>query len=295
MKQQFIKNTVDTFQTYIYENNRKIAADAAALTVYRPWGDSKLIDAVPMTIGSDGLLSYSLTQEENAAAAVNYKAVISYSYSGKTCYATLFYDVVNSRLSKVITDEDLFAELPQLKDSGWSVNGEAEGGSETTLVDSELKRHGDDYFTGGVLYSADRDEAREVVDFSSSTGTVTSEAFSSAIIPGERYIITRSFSKEIERAFEKIEERLLRLGRRPELVLDPYDLREAHISFSVAEACKGMARESNGFWWEMWKEYEKKAEEAFKEMSFKYDSSEDGGVSGAEEGAGTTTLRVGRR
>ncbi|MBI5492002.1 MAG: hypothetical protein HY893_03620 [Deltaproteobacteria bacterium] len=295
MKQQFIKDTVDTFQTYIYENNRKIAAGPATLTVYRPGGDSKLIDAAPMTAGSDGLLSYSLTQEENSAAAVNYRAVVSYSYNGKTCYATLFYDVVNSRLSKVITDEDIFGELPQLKDSGWSVRGEAEGGSETTLVDSELKRYEDDYFTGGLLYSMDRDEAREVADFSSSTGTITSESFSSAIIPGERYILTRSFSKEIQRAFEKIEERLMRLGRRPELVLDPYDLREVHICFSVAEACKGLARESGGFWWEMWKEYEKKAEEAFKDMNFKYDSSEDGSVSGGEEGAGTATLRMGRR
>ncbi len=292
MKQQFIKGTVDTFQTYIYENNRKIIAASADLTVYKPGSGSILIEAAPMTIGSDGLLSYTLTQDDNSFAAINYKAVVAYSYSSKTYYATLFYDVVNSKLLKVITDEDIAGELPQLKDT---VRGKAEGGSEVTLVDPELKRYEDDFFTGGLVYSADKDETREITGFTSSTGTVTAEAFSSSITAGERYILTRSFTKEIQRAFEKIEERFMRLGRRPELILDPYDLREAHIYFSVAEACKGLSKESGEFWWEMWKEYEKKAEEAFKNINFKYDSSEDGNISGAEEDAKVTTIRAGRR
>ena len=57
---------------------------------------------------------------------------------------------MRSRLGKVITDDDLTAELPQLRDSGWSVAGVAEGGSGTAIVDSELKRYCEDYFTGGL-------------------------------------------------------------------------------------------------------------------------------------------------
>ena len=44
-------------------------------------------------------------------------------------------------------------ELPQLKDNGWRVHGTADSGSTTTLIDAELKRYEDDYFTGGLAYS----------------------------------------------------------------------------------------------------------------------------------------------
>ena len=295
MKQQFLKNTPDTFQTYIYENNRKIVPSSALLTVYRPGGDAILVNGGAMAVGADGLLSYSLSASDNASIGVNYKAVVSYVYNAKTYYATLFYDVVNAKLSKVVTDEDAITELPQLKDNSWTVRGTAKSGTATTIVDPDLTRYEDGYFTGGVAYSASKDEKREITGFASSTGTVTTEAFSSTISAGEKYILARSFSREIQRAFEKIEEKLVRLGKRPELVLDPYDLREAHIYFSVAEACKGLITGNNTFWWEMWKEYEKKAEEAFAEINFKYDSSSDGYISGAESEVKLGTLGACRR
>lgn len=295
MKQQFLKNTPDTFQTYIYENNRKIVPSSALLTVYKPGGDATLVNGAAMAVGADGLLSYSLSASDNASIGVNYKAVVSYVYNAKTYYATLFYDVVNAKLSKVVTDEDAITELPQLKDNSWTVRGTAKNGTVTTIVDQDLTRYEDGYFTGGVAYSAAKDEKREITGFVSSTGTVTTEAFSSTISAGERYILSRSFSREIQRAFEKIEEKLVRLGKRPELVLDPYDLREAHIYFSVAEACKGLITGNNTFWWEMWKEYEKKAEEAFAEINFKYDSSSDGYISGAESEVKFGTLGACRR
>ncbi len=282
MKQQFLKNTADTFQTYIYENNRKIVPSSARLTVYKPGGDATLVSGAVMTVGSDGLLTYALTESDNAALGVNYKAVVTYVYNTKTYYATLFYDVVNAKLSKVVTDEDAISELPQLKDNSWTVRGTAKSGTATTIVDSGLSRYEDGYFTGGLAYSAAKDEKREITGFASATGTVTTGAFSSAIAAGEKYILSRSFSKEINRAFEKIEEKLVRLGKRPELVLDPYDLREAHIYFSVAEACKGLITGNDTFWWEMWKAYEKKADEAFAQINFKYDSSSDGYISEGE-------------
>ncbi|MDP2689429.1 MAG: hypothetical protein Q8P48_04885 [Deltaproteobacteria bacterium] len=295
MKQQFIKDTADTFRTYIYENNRKIVPASALLTAYKPGGDALVVDGAVMTVGSDGLLSYALSAADNSALGENYKAVVSYVHNSATWYVTLFYDIVNSRLSKVITDSDIVSELPQLKDNGWKVRGMAEGGSATIIVDTELKRYEDDHFTGGLAYSAAKDETREVTGFNSSTGTVTIAGFSSAVSAGERYTLTRSYSKEIQRAFEKLEERLIRLGKRPELILDPYDLREAHIGFSVAEVCKGMTTGSEDFWWEMWKDYEKKAEEAFRSINFKYDSSGDGYIASGEADADIKTIRAGRR
>lgn len=282
MRQQFLVDIADTFKTYIYEDNRKAVPSSATFTVYKPGTDTKLIDSQAMTVGSDGLLSYALTATHNDVADENYKAVIAYVLSSTTYYATLFYDVVNVKLVSVVTDEDIINELPQLKDYGWRVHGTADSGSTTTIVDAELKRYEDDYFTGGLAHSLTKDEVREITDFVSSTGTITTTAFNSAI-SADKYLLTRSFTKEIQRAFEKIEDMLSRGGKRAHLILDPYDLREVHIIQAVAEVCKGLAAASDDFWTGMWKEYDPRAYAIFKSLNFKYDVSEDGYITGAEE------------
>lgn len=295
MKQQFIKGTADSFKTYIYENNRKVVPASATITVYKPGGDAMLADGGVMAIAADGLLSYALGAFENSEAGENYKAVVTYIHGSKSWYITLFYDVVNARLTSVITDDDICAELPQLKDNGWKVRGAAASGSATIIVDPGLKRYEDDYFTGGLAYSAAKDETREVTGFASATGTVTTVDFSSPVVAGEMYTLTRSYSREIQRAFEKMEDMFVRLGKRPHLVLDPYDLREAHILLSVAEVTRGMSTGSGDFWWEMWKEYETRAALAFGSINFKYDSTGDGYIAAGEQGANFKNIRTGRR
>ncbi len=294
MKQQFRVNTAETFRTYVFENNRRVVPSSAWITIYRPASRGKLVDSAPMAIGTDGLLSYGLSAADNSETGSNYKAEITYTLGAETLYATLFYDVVRSRLVKVVTDEDLVNELPQLKDSGWRFFGAATGGSATTIVDTELTRYGDEYFTGGLATSLDKSETREVTAFVSATGTLTTTAFSSAVVAGERYSLQRSFTREIERAFEKIEERIIRLGKRPELILDPADLREVHIYYSVAEVSRGLITARDSLWWDIWKDYEARADRVFSSLRFKYDATGDGFISGAETGGRMGTARTGR-
>lgn len=293
MKQLFLKDTADTFKVYIYENNRIATPQSAQISVYRPSGTA-LINSASMTIGADGLLSYAFLASDNAETGPDYKAVIAYALNGAVVSAVFFYDVVVSRPGIVITDEDLLSELPQLKDSGWRVFGSAESGTSAAITDTELKRYADDYFVGGLAYSAGKDETRAITSFNSSTGTVTTTPFSSAITAGEKYILTRSFGREITRAFEKIEEMLVQIGRRIDLVIDPYDMRGLHIYSSVAEVCKGFISERDNLWWELWKEYEKKAVETFKKMNFKYDSSGDGFIAPSERATSAQPARTGR-
>lgn len=296
VRQRFVVNTPGTLRVCIYRNNRRIVPQSATLTVYRPESDERLIDGAVMTVEQDGVLEYSLSKDDNSTPGAGYMAVVEYVYESVTRYLTIFYDVVRSRPAKVITDEDVVDELPQLKEKGWRIRGRAEGGSTTTIVDSDLRRYPEDYFTGGLAHSVDKDETREIVDFDPSTGTVTTQAFSSAITT-DNYILVRSFSREIQRAFEKVEDGLRRLGRRPELVLDPHDLREVHIYFAVSEVCKGLVADERGVWWEMWKEYERKAQECLRTMVLKYDANNDGYINIGEgrERIKTPTMRTGRR
>lgn len=293
MKQQFIKGASDTFKTYFYENNRRLTPSSARITIYKPASTDKLVDDAAMGVGTDGCVSLTLTAAQNGALGCDYKALISCVHDSLTLFATVFYDVVNSRLGAIITDEEIAAELPQLSYNGWRVRGAAEAGTTTSLVDSELKRYEDDYFTGGLAASLDKDEIREITGFISATGTVSTTAFSTAIAT-DRYILTRSYSKEIQRAFEKMEDALARSGNRAHLVLDSHDLRETHIYYSVAEVCKGLSARHDDIWWALWKEYEKKAEESFISLNFKYDKTADGYISTGESDAQTGVARTAR-
>ena len=285
MKQQFLVDIAGTFKAYIYQDNRKIVPTSATLTVDLPGSSTDLITAQAMGVAADGLLSYALTTTHNDLADANYKATIAYVFGGSTFYEVLFYDVVNAILSKVIVDDDILAELPSLRGLGWKVHGTADSGSTTTLVDAELKGrqdYPDDHFTGGTVESITQAEVRDITDFVALTGTLTTVAFSSAIST-DKYIITRSYSREIQRAFEKIEQWVINLGRRPDLIIDPYDLRETHIYQTVAEICKGLITVNEELYWGLWKDYEKLALNSFKSVPYKYDESEDGIISENEE------------
>lgn len=294
MKQRFICDTSDVFKTNVYESGQKVNVREARLTVYRPRTNSKLIDSEPMTLDADGRLTFTLSAEHNSFADINYRAVISYVYNGAPGLVSVFYDVVRSRPAMVITDEDIAGELPQLQDNGWKVRGHATGGTDSSIIDAELKRFDSGYFTGASVYSLMKDETRQVTGFDRFSGTVFINAFSTPVASGEGYVLTRSYSKEIIRAFEKLEEKIVRLGKRPDLIADPYELRATHIYGTVAEVCKGLAKERGGLWWELWKHYEKKADDEFNGLCLKYFVVGSTRISRAEEGFRLSSIATGR-
>lgn len=301
MRMTFLKDTAGVFKAYIYANNRKVVPSSATITIYQPSVTTKMVDAAAMTIGADGLLSYTLSAGNNtriagASAVYNsHRVVVNYVYNGETLSIEYFYDVVNAKLTNLLTDADVVAELPQLKDNGYKITGTAKSGTVTTIVDSDIIRYPDSYFTGGLAYSIAQDLTREITGFVSSTGTVTTTAFPVAIAT-DKYILSRSYTVEILRAFEKVEDLLIRMGKRPYLILDPADLKEVHLCYSVSEICKGMATasDSNNFWWQMWKDYEAKAYAIFKSINFKYDEFDDGVILPNEDNKRFKSLTTGR-
>lgn len=293
MKQQFLTDAVGTLKTYIYKDNQLIVPTAAIITIYKPGSSTELVTAQAMTVAGDGLLSYALTADHNDIVDENYKVVITYTFSSLDNDYFMFYDVVRSLLYITITDDDVINELPTIRDKGFKVLGTAESGSSTTLVDTELTRYEDDYFTGGIAYSTTLNEKRKITNFVGATGTCTTEAFSTAIAT-DKYVLTRSYTKEILRAFEIIEDLLVRAGKRPHLILDSYDLREIHINYAVAAICKSFASESDTLWWELWKEYKTQAYAMFKTLKLKYDDNDDGVITEAEENKKMNTRSTGR-
>jgi hypothetical protein len=294
MKQQFLKDGIGTIKVYAFKDNLPIVPSSAIITIYKPGTTIEFINSQPMTIASDGLLSYNLTAEDNKTLDDHYKVVITYTFEGEDYPRILFYDVVNSLLYIVISDEDLINEMPSIAKKGWKTTGQATSGSSTTIVDEELTKFENDYFTGGTAYSVEKDESRIITDFAKSTGTLTTEAFGSAIAT-DKYVLTRSFTKEIQRAFEKIEDLLVRAGKRPQLVMDSFEIREVHIYLAVSEVCKGLAGDTDSLWYEWYKEYQKTGLAIFKALNLKYDDNEDGTISPVEETKKFSRKLIGRR
>jgi len=69
-----------------------------------------------------------------------------------------------------------------------------------------------------------------------------------------------------------------------------------HIAMAVAEVCKGLVANSESMWDDFKKDYEIKAQSLFKNLSLKYDESEDGIISSdEEEDVVVAPLTAGRR
>lgn len=292
-RQKFIVDTASTFQTYIYEDGLKIVPTSATITVNKPNSEDDLITAQAMTVGGDGLLSYALTSGNNDTLDKNYQAVISYVVDAVTFEAVVYYDVVNHKLQYVITDDDLMKELPQISEQGYREYGTATSGSATTIVDLELQRFADNYFNGGLAVDLDNEEKREITNFVSSTGTVTTTTFSNAISTN-KYMLVRSYTREIETAFDKIKSMIKMDGQNPEQFTDGDDLKLVHIYLSVAEVCKSFSTATESYWWDLWQKYETKGEKLFDSIEYKYDDNNDGIISSGEEGFSNRVRTTGR-
>jgi hypothetical protein len=282
MKQEILADVGGTFKVYVYQDNLIAVPSAATMDVYKPGQTTKFLDGVTVTVNADGMLSYALSADNNDIPDENYKVVVTFTLDGTDYDRVFFYDVVLSKLEMVITDDDLIRELPLLAKNGRSYAGTSTAGSTTTMTDLALQQFIDNYWTGGMAYSATQDDEREITDFDQATGVVTFNAFASDAGTDD-YILRRSFLREIENAFDKIKKKIRDKGKRPFLVLDAADLYEPHVLLAVAEICKGLATDRDSIFWDLWKDYQEQFENSFGSLTFKYDFSQDGFISGAEE------------
>ena len=283
MKQEFLEDLAGDFQHQIIENNIEVVPSSAIITVFEPNTTNELVTAQAMNIGSDGLLTYSLTAGDNDIHEENYKADITYIDGGVTKKVVVFYDVVKVLLHQVITDEDVINELPSTDNLQWQTLGDMTGGSTTTIIDLNLSTFEDDNYTGGVATNLTNNETRKITDFVANTGTITTETFTTTNESGDKYKLQRSFGREITRAWEKLLNLIRENGKRHALILDSNDLREVHILMSVVEITKGFSNESDEFWFAVWNKYEEKADIRFNKLNLKYDIGDDGTLSSSDK------------
>jgi hypothetical protein len=177
------------------------------------------------------------------------------------------------------------------------IQGTADSGTGTTLVDDQLKQYPDDYYNGGTLTALDgtnEGETRNVSDFVRSTGTVTvGESFPSAIDNTTVYELRRSWEPLIQEAFDDVAWAVRRAGFRPALIIDAGELRTPTLFLAAALAFESNPKGgTEGDNWLLAQQYRKRWREWFGATKFRYDLSEDGTVDSA---ASFTRVRARRR
>jgi hypothetical protein len=283
MNQAFLIDRASTFSTYVYEDNQIIIPDSATITIRKPNTTVELITAQAMTVEADGELTFALTAGNNDTADMSYQATVSYVVGSVTEDVIVYYDIVRSKLRQVITNDDIRRELPSIKGKEWKALGTVISGSTTTIVDLNLSHYEDDYFTGGIATNLTNNETRKITDFASSTGTVTTDTFTTTNGANEKYVLQRAFTDEIDNAWEKLISMLRESGKFHNLILDSQDLRQVHILLTCAGIARGFSNDQDEYWFAREEKYEKQFQERYKSLNLKYDASDDGVTSSGEE------------
>lgn len=281
-----------------YSNGVAVVPSAALVTVYKP-GGSALVAQTAAAVGSDGEMTYTLSAANNADHDVNYKVEWEYTVNSVVYYEQQLYDVVKSKLSIPITDEDLTDELNSLKDVNQQATGTATAGSSSTLTDTNGLKEDDDYWNGGmieILSGTGAGQVRDITDFVQSTSVVSvTPNWSTTPDTTSVYRIVKSFSAKIAQAFEKFEFMLYSKGKRSHLILESSQIRVPLIFLTIKNICMDLTDEEGDKWDRLAAEYSDAFKQAFSEMKLEYDKDESGTIDEEEEQRGAASFDIGRQ
>lgn len=296
MKQEFLKGKADTIRITVYENNRPVVPSSATITLYKP-GGSTLQASVSASVNSTtGEMTYSLTSTHTATLGLNYRAEWTYVVSGVTYYEDQLFDIVRSKLSIPITDDDLLNELTSLKDINEQMTGTATSGSTSTLVDTTNRKESDDYWTGGkieILSGTGDKQIRDISDFVQSTSTITvTPNWTTTPDTTSVYKVIRGFSKKIIQAFDKITAMIYNKGQRHALIIESSQIKIAMIYLTIHFICLDAMNDENDKWERLSVRYWDLFSNEFGNMKLDYDKDESGTITGDEEQSDRTSIRL---
>jgi len=296
MKQEFLKGVADTIRMTVYQDNRPIIPTSATITLYESGSTSELQASASASVNSTtGELTYSLTATHTTSLGVNYKAKWAYVVGGVTYYEEQLFDVVLSKLSIPITDDDLFNELDSLRDVNIQATGTATAGAAATLTDTASRKESDDFWTGGrveILNGTGAGQVRDVTDFVQSTSVITvSPAWAINPSTDSVYKIVRGYTKKILQSFDKISAMIYNKGNRAALIIESSQVKVPMIYLTVHFICLDLMKEAGDKWDRLATRYWDLFSTEFGQMKLDYDVDESGSITGDEKQRDVTSLR----
>lgn len=295
MKQEFLKGKTGTIRMTDYEDNRPRVPTSALITLFNPYGKEIQAQASATVNSTTGEMTYSLTATHTVDLGLNFRAVWQYVVSGVTYYEEQLFDVVRSKLSIPITDEDLYDELNSLRKSNAQESGTATSAASTTLVDTINLKQDDDYWTGGqveILAGTGVGQVRDITDFVQSTGTITvSPAWTTTPDTTSVFRVVRSFTKQIQQSFMKLTTMLYNKGQRHALIIESSQIRLPMIYLTIHTIAIDLMDEETDKWSRIAQMYLDKFNQAFDTLKLDYDADEDGMINNEEQQRSVSTVR----
>lgn len=299
MKQEFLKGVADTIRITVYQDNRPIIPTSATITLYKAGSTTELQASASATVNSTtGELTYALTTTHTANIGINLKAKWVYVVSGTTYYEEQLFDIVLSKLSIPITDDDLFNELESLRDVNIQATGTATAGAAGSFTDTANRKESDDYWTGGrieILNGTGAGQIRDITDFVQSTSVISvSPNWATNPDTTSVYRVIRGYTKKILQAFEKLTAMIYNKGQRHALIIESSQIKIPIIYITVHFICLDLMKEEGDKWDRLATRYWTLFENEFSQMKLDYDIDESGSISGDEEQRDVTSLRFSR-
>ncbi len=297
MKQEFLKAKADTIRMTVYENNRPVVPSAATITLYKAGSTTELQAAASASVNATtGELTYSLTSTHTANIGINFKAEWKYTVGGTDFYEQQLFDVVLSKLSIPITDDDLFNELDSLRDTNLIEEGTATAGAAGTLTDTNNRKEADDFWTGGsveIIAGTGDGQIRDITDFVQATSVISvSPNWATNPSTDSVYKVVRGFSKKIQQSFDKLSAMLYNKGQRHALIIESSQVKTPMIYLTVHFICLDLMKEVDDKWSQLANRYWDLFTSEFGQMKLDYDADESGTITGDEEQSDRTALRI---
>lgn len=279
MKQQFLKAKTDTIRLTVYQDNRPSIPSSATITLLTP-GGTELQAAVAVTAidGTTGEMTYSLTASHTATHDLNYRAEWAYVVSGVTYYEQQLFDVVKSILSIPITDDDIYNELPSLRQEAFQGSGTATAGAAGSLTDTAKRKESNDFWKGGtieILSGTGVGQVRDITTSTQSSGIIAvSPNFATTPDTTSVYRIVKSFSLQIQQAFKRLETMLYNKGQRHSLILESSQIEIPLLNLVIHHICLDLRGNIDDQWDLLAKDYQDKFDKSYNGMKVDYDADE---------------------
>lgn len=284
MRQKLKVDIGGTLELAYSENSIQQVPTSGTITIYDDGGAEK-VAVTAVTIDAAGKMTYDVAGSVADDVYYNWKADWVFVVGGVTHYrSTLFY-VVRHILRNPVVDSYIIEAAPFLKSKNYSSVITADSGSKTTIISVNLTED-DDYWNGGsaeVISGTNIGETRKVTDFVASTNTLTVESFSAIIDATSKVVITRTFKKEIDRAFERFEVDMKNSGKYIDRIIDNEQVKEYVILLALHFICDNFANDPVDNWTEKAKAYLKDYKTLLASAVFDYDTDDDGNIESDEE------------
>jgi hypothetical protein len=278
VKQQLVEDSAtDQLELEVWDHNVLVVPTAALISILID-GDTE-VSLATATITSTGLCTYVPGTTVLGDLAEDAVAEWKLTISGAAKYFRQTFDIVRRPLHPSVTDEDLIAECAQLQEFRYLESGLADSGNSVSLTSILLKEYSDNHFQGGTLEIVEGacvGEKQRIAGNVRSTGTIMLDtSLSTSVDTTSRFVVRRTYQREIDRAWDDVQAMIQAKGYRPALIINSEDIRPVHLYWALVKVCRNLSRAPEDIWWARASSFESEYSARLGQVKFVYDTDED--------------------